>query len=41
MLDDDGIQEQKVVWIRIENWDPQVFSADEVLEVGDKKLLPL
>lgn len=39
VLDDDGIQEQKVVWIRVKNWDPQVFSADEILEVGVKKML--
>ncbi|CAG9814482.1 unnamed protein product [Phaedon cochleariae] len=32
--DKNGLQGQKVVWIRLEKWDPQVFTADELLEVS-------
>lgn len=34
VIDSKGIQDQKVVWIRTEKWNPQVFTADEILEVS-------
>ncbi|KAJ8960669.1 hypothetical protein NQ314_006061, partial [Rhamnusium bicolor] len=32
--DKNGLPEQKIVWIRPEKWDPQIFTADEILEVS-------
>ncbi|XP_023014180.2 alpha-tocopherol transfer protein-like [Leptinotarsa decemlineata] len=34
VLDEPGLQEQKVIWIRIEKWDPQQIAVDEILEVA-------
>ncbi|KAG5872751.1 hypothetical protein JTB14_016188 [Gonioctena quinquepunctata] len=34
VLDKTGLQDQKVVWIRLDKWDPQYITIDEVLEVS-------
>lgn len=33
VLENVGLNGQKIVWIRLENWDTALFSADEILEV--------
>ncbi|XP_018569331.1 alpha-tocopherol transfer protein-like [Anoplophora glabripennis] len=34
VLDEVGRHGQTIVWIRLEKWDPEVFSADEILKVS-------
>lgn len=33
VLENQGELEQKVVWIRLEKWNPELFSADDILQV--------
>ncbi|CAG9832433.1 unnamed protein product [Diabrotica balteata] len=34
ILENTGLQGQHIVWIRLENWDPQLITADEILEIS-------
>ncbi|XP_049822351.1 alpha-tocopherol transfer protein-like [Aethina tumida] len=34
VLENQGELEQKVVWIRLEKWNPELFSADDILQIS-------
>lgn len=33
VLEKTGLQDQLILWIRLDNWDPQYTTADEILQV--------